>query len=344
MPKRILHANLRFYRILFSKHKLALLFCAFLFACSIALGYWYYVRSSLYRGVINRTLQVDLESTPQQYKGLEAFILSYVDQSVPQILARQSIDSSFEKAYGDFLNSIAQAGDEIARHPVTEVSLSSEGGKTTIEHFAFIEGQTVQDSVHGIPFVPAELLHAKSPLYLGQAAEATQSGKHNVSIRSASSGTRRDPNHALGSALVVDDEVVPNELYLASKISSSLQYLTAQHIYKEDRGHSELHALNPKPVQAFFITYTGVNRTFTDPENIRPNRFPRTTFFPSRPYFWPPFQQGKVTRMTQVSGHYQPLSSSTSLANDGEAKTTSTLGDLFFVSRPYLDMEEAAWL
>src|SRR5690349_8961603 len=98
--KSIPWAGLReFLLVLFTKQKISLISCVALLIISVLLLFWYLNRSSEYERIVSSTLQTELEPTPQKFKGLEAFIMSNVDQQVYNNLQEKQISENFQKQF-----------------------------------------------------------------------------------------------------------------------------------------------------------------------------------------------------------------------------------------------------
>ena len=237
------------------KQPIGLSVCTFLFGASVVLFLLYQDHVRLYESIISRTLSKETENTPQSYKGLEAFILSNVQDDVDVQLQKSHFAEEFVAKYANVTDALATSEINIPKGP-RAVELQVTHRQT---HHALYDTYTDIDSRSpGYLFLPAYLVH---------------------------------DHQDLAETVRIDDPAVVRAINLGRLLGRSLQQLANGPILALDNNSVDVQAyLQLAPVQVYLITTDGTMRVFNraaeHPSVEYGNQFPPTTFFPSRPYFW----------------------------------------------------------
>ncbi|HXQ33286.1 MAG TPA: hypothetical protein VN843_04615, partial [Anaerolineales bacterium] len=91
----------RFAVLIYEHQRLAFISSVGLLILSIGLSIWYWQRSVRYDEIVRNTLSADMETTPQRFKGLEAFIYSNLKQNVSnnldvrEVLQKRALPEKF---------------------------------------------------------------------------------------------------------------------------------------------------------------------------------------------------------------------------------------------------------
>jgi len=297
-----------FLEDLIKHQKAALAMAVTLLAASIGLGAWYWDRSGDYDDIVRNTLSAQMEETPQTFKGLEAFIYSNLNQNIDET---KNVNNALEHydLTTDFTTQLSNVQRELNKF------LDDTTQKQEIENVRIRvanggnEGKVLTDSDESKPgflFLPVYLLRAT----LG--AEDFQALKN----RTLPERVKQE---------IASDTNLKRDVALTGFLAKELQEFTTKPIFKFKDDDPLSKFVNNQPTQVYVITKNGVNRIFSNkgvkPEQLYGTQFSATTFFPSRPYFWPVFQG------TEYWG--KDL-----LPNGSQA----TVGKYFSVTRPYLDL------
>lgn len=299
---------------LYSHQPLALSAAIILLIISLVLGSFYLHRSSEYDAIVRNTLSSNMEATPQNFKGLEAFIFSTLKQTsdvdVSNELKHEYLHGEFYKACEELqkrLDAYAAERDK----KIAEVKVKVAKGKN--------EGKILTDTIKpGFLFLPIHVLRSSFPpadLDRLKDARASDEDKAKVFMPSLDRDTELKDDIALTG-------FIANELYKLTEIP-----------IVEPKSKRLGDHLKNTPPQVYIITKNGINRIFNrqleDPELYYGTQFPATTFFPSRPYFWPTFLNDD-TESDIKHKHYGHQ-----IVPTADEKT---VGTYFYVTRPYLDL------
>lgn len=299
---------------LYSHQPFALTAAILLLVISLALGANYLHRSSEYDEIVRNTLSSNMEATPQNFKGLEAFIFSTLKQTsnvdVSNELRREHLHPEFYAAC-DALQKRLDSYPTDREKRTADVKVHVAKGRN--------EGKILTDSVKpGFLFLPINLLRTSFPPEVVE-----KLGNQRVSDEEKSQ---------IFSPSLATDTDLKDDIALTGFIAEELYKLASTPIITpESQQLRDL--LQITPTQVYVITKNGINRIFniqlSDPELYYGTQFPATTFFPSRPYFWPTFLN-KDTEDASKHNHYGTRI--TPGADEG------TVGKYFYVTRPYLDL------
>ena len=144
---------------LYSHQPLALSTAILLLVISLGLGGYYLHRSSEYDEIVRNTLSSDMEATPQNFKGLEAFIFSTLkktsDVDVSNELRREHLHGEFYKACEDLQKRLDAYAAEREKK-IAEVKVKVAKGKN--------EGKILTDAIKpGFLFFPIHVLRTSFP-------------------------------------------------------------------------------------------------------------------------------------------------------------------------------------
>ncbi len=299
---------------LYSHQPFALSAAILLLAISLALGANYLHRSSEYDEIVRNTLSSNMEATPQNFKGLEAFIFSTLKQTsnvdVRDELRREHLHTEFYQAC-EALQKRLDAYPADRQKRTADVKVQVAKGKN--------EGKILTDTTKpGFLFLPINLLRTTFPPEV-----VDKLGDLRVSDD--------EKNQIVNPSLAADTDL-KDDIALTGFIAQELHKLASTPIVTPESQRLR-NVLQITPAQVYIITKNGINRIFniqlSDPELYYGTQFPATTFFPSRPYFWPTFLN-KDTEDASKHNHY-----GTRITPGGDE---STVGKYFYVTRPYLDL------
>jgi PAS domain S-box-containing protein len=256
---------------------------------AVGFGYLYWIRSTRYEGVIRDALQRECMPTAQIYKGSEAFIVSSMPDNVEADLTKRALSAPFVDALRGIPSELANA--QLDRMPTLTVAPGN-------------GGIVLSDNEHdGFLFLPIQVLRpsfteAERQLFVATTPEAvTQRAKLLTDTLSNDLELRRD-------------------IAFTAALAPTLHRLATTTVTTDTRD---------KPQQVYVITKNGLNRIINaNAAGISAYQFPETTFFPSRPYFWPVFDEVTPRRARTLAEIAPP---------DG-----AQLGSYFTVSKPYMDL------
>lgn len=299
----------RFFQFLIIKQPIALLGIALLSTLSGCLGSWYYTRSAEYEKIVSNTLQADLESTPQRYKGLEAFILSNIESGIDEDLKKCNLSS-------DFRNQFIRLKTDL-----DAFFNSKEDIVINLDTVAVSEGKTLTDNHKpGFLFFPINVIH--TPFTKAE--------------RDILDGRDEKRRRLIIAEKLEADKPLRTEVSLTKFLAETLQEFTDKSIIDKvadvtKEGGKASAYLQNHPPQVYIITKNGLNRIFNDltkgTSTYYSKQFSSNTFFPSRPYFWAPFKEGKVSVYNKKieSPNFEP-------------KERQNIDQFFHVSKPYMDL------
>jgi PAS domain-containing protein len=290
-----------FLQLLVMQQPLALLVCVCLLATSLGLGYWYWDRSTNYENIFRDTLQANLESTPQNFKGLEAFIMSNVVPGVNTDLEKEEIHQKFHDLCVKLESQVSKFNYDNNDELGLQVAIGSNDGKILTDYHE-----------NGFLFLPITILRNT----LSESDQETLASKEQVD---------RDKHYEIIAKALKDDKVLKRDIAFTKSLAYILQEYTAVQIAVQKKDNLATTYLEEFPTQSYIITKNGINRIFSQKPNAADfygSQFSATTFFPNRPYFWAAFQDKK---------HFGDPASLT-------PKEKQTIGDYFYVTRPYMDL------
>jgi PAS domain S-box-containing protein len=278
---------------------------------ALVFGVWWWIEVGNAQEVAMGTLKARLVGTRQEYKGLEASLLSDVDKMIGA-LASAKVTRAFEDRFSAFQTAV-NAG--IARSTSVKASNKNEVAQAPNEGLSIDvaidprrQGESLSDKYitdkagtpskqapqrNGFLFLPAMVLATEIP-----------SDEQVANPRIIEEATR-------------EGRPIRAQLFAAQEIDSLLAGFGGINVFAEGL------EVDPKPVQCYYITSSGVIRLFSTnlhagEEQVRyyEHQFRPTTFFPDRPYFWPTIKH----RTRDLGG------------------TDHTVQDVFNQTQPYLDL------
>jgi PAS domain S-box-containing protein len=245
---------------------------------------WAWKGISAVQEVSLETLAANLEQTPQPNKGLEALALAGLDREIETEYRQYTTTYYFTSALNNFQGALA---NNIPKLPVTNseknpdsqqdislsvVTLPTNGSQQDSDGKLSITKKYVTDSYKsGYLFVPAMVLNISVPS--GQVSDE----ELNKVITEAAEDPR---NH------------ISEDILASQQIRERLYDLLNIQAFEFAGKPPEQLVLNNLPVQAYFITRTGVIRICENgigkdnQSDYYSDQFKATTFFPDRPYFW----------------------------------------------------------
>jgi hypothetical protein len=299
-------------------------------------------RSQRYEAVVGKVLNDGTAS--QDQPALEALLLSSIEANIVPDLKNEKLDSSFEETWNQLVLSAEQPP-----HASTgfKLMVDSPGSETLTEYYDPSPSQNSpkERRTPGFLFAPYFLLIP--PL---DKVSQDQVLFHQVPLFVTPKDTAPQ-----NDSIQLTAEGIYTQVALSRSIAESMQRLAGNPMVSSTSHVS--HLLAAVPVQSYVVMSGGITRVFIhddpNPTTFFGSQFPATTFFPSRPYFWPTFNDhpsfythlsvacdsttagtiGTASRCTA------PLTrpSDTSIFSNAVASDT-TIGQFFRVSSPYLDL------
>lgn len=211
--------------------------------------------------IILGTFTSKLENTQQQYKGLEAFILSGLEDVIQKSLDNSVVTNDFIEDFHELESAAKLQGppDDINKNLM--VLPENSHGKITDKYV------TDRDK-EGFLFVPAMILGA------------TQDSTNEVADPEIIGGINKE-----GSLL-------KHAILISRNIANSLREFNSKPVFTKLPNDAASSVIQDRPVQSFFLTSTGVIRLYelnlskNEQNTHYTKQFKPTTFFPDRPYFW----------------------------------------------------------
>jgi PAS domain S-box-containing protein len=243
-------------------------------------GVWWWSDVSNAQEVSLQTLTAKVEQTRQEYKGLEAFLLSDVDGIVGN-LSDAGVTPAFENELIAFQDAVSAAMARESAQVSIDVQKDPRGHGAALSN-KYITDKTAPGGApdwQGFLFFPAMVLSADI---------ASDDQVDDETIKAAATREGRP---------------LRTQLFVSQAIDAILPRFAQIETFNA-RGLG----VGPKPVQCYYLTSTGVIRLYST--NLQPgveqvnyykHQFKPTTFFPDRPYFWPTIKQ--YTRNIAETGH-----------------------------------------
>ena len=254
---------------------------ALLLVCVGATAAWWTsmadLQHELFQALGSRT-----EGTPQPQKGLEAFIVSSVSDSIERSLASQSVRAE----YFDAVNSLAKhlqdstkafkaikfLSDDKNRDYKNKLTVVTKNGDRLSEKY-------LTDDGGGFLFLPATIVRLGTE-------EATppqnQPAKGESPVPSDS---------ALKLAMTQSPQLL-RDVVVSGQYGADICGLNGEDVLAGPAG-----IVDPRPIQSYYITSSGVMRicqgNVTDQRKWYQKQFSPTRFFPDRPYFRATFERGQ---------------------------------------------------
>lgn len=285
--------------ILYSK-KIAYTLCGVLALISIGLGLLYWSRSRAYESVIRKTLATQLEPTPQQFKGLESFIMSNLDHDLQDRVKRLEAGTALANQWNQLVKAAVGVGKERPQAPpLLRIPI---GSKT---NFVFTD-----DVTPGFLFVSTDLCRRS----LGKAErDALQFGP--------AAKTQQMIQDILGT-----EPELWRDVQFTGALATEMQRLTEVDLWATHNLTDVESLIDTRSSQAYVITKNGITRIVrrgdSRAEEHYASQFSPSTFFPSRPYFWRTFEDSKSSRSEA----------------DLQLTPGKRIDEFFDVSRPYMDL------
>lgn len=301
------------------KRRVLVALSVILLCASVALGVWYWKRASNYEEIINGTLTAQTESTPQNFKGLESFIFSNIPAGVNDALSKRSVNPRLTQQFQALKTNL---DDIVSKAKIAEtirsgVTINIPNGASG-DVYTDVKSDPNKDAA-GYLFLPSFLVRSQSnlrPQPVPVRGVPVMLVTHNEKVQAE----KKDQQTVL-----IEDGGLAADVAFGRLLSQTLQEMTAISVTDDTQTNDVAKLLVLNPAQIYLVTTSGVNRVFNQktphPSDLYGNQFPATTFFPGRPYFWPTFVKRAV------------------VTTDGVVpKDDASLGDFFYVSKPYLDL------
>ena len=206
------------------------------------------------------TLTASLENTPQPYKGLEAFVLTELDQVIEDSLHQAVVTDDFISKFNGLEQNLTNISSEDLNKSL-RVKPDMALGNITDKYVTDVDKE-------GFLFVPAMVL-----------------------------GTSRGSTNKVKDTEIIEqinkpDSFLKLNILMSRRIAGNLKDLESTQIFTAPGGDTKRLAIETKPVQSYFLTSTGVIRLYAshlkqeEQNRHYAGQFKPTTFFPDRPYFW----------------------------------------------------------
>ena len=267
-------------------------------ALAIFCGYRFFRLSEQYNTIFSGLLKTSTEPTPQEFKGVESFILSVADNNKELTTGVDNIKN------GIINNRFIAEMDVLAK--VIEKSLKHPVSKVPIPKLQLVPNTEIltDSSAYGFLFLPIYLLNN------------TITSKELDAYTNGSTKARKK----IIKGWFKNEHGLQKEIEFTKMISKGLDRISKTSIIRPDT------KITTTPKQVYFITKNGINRIFSknhqNLEDYYGQHFQARTFFPSRPYFWPTFDHEKVSYTM----------------NDFLPSRNEKVSDYFYVTQPYLDL------
>jgi len=317
-----------------------------LFSISLTLLLVSLERSEHYEAVVGKVISTTEAS--QNETSLDSLLLSGIEPDVIKNLKEERLDSSFEETWNQL---VVDAQKTVSSQPFPIRLASGFPGSQTLT-----EPQdnaacppTKPASSPGFLFAPYYLL--QPPLDPGNEQRVIDEG---TELDVWPSDPKKKPE-GLKAAVPATSPSLFAQIALSHLVAESMQKLAGTSMIGRDNQAASL--LAPVPVQSYLVMSGGIMRVFIHddphPTIFFGNQFPPTTFFPSRPYFWPTFADRPSFYSRIISQSSTPQSAankskapipytSSNAANSNlfvqRADEETTVGQFFRVSQPYLDL------
>jgi len=264
----------------------------------VALAWQYRMRVSLHEDMIRGTLKRESMPTPQNYKGLEAFIVATLPSDADTNLAKKILSDPFVDELRKLPESITAATPKFTAMPNLHVSVKSNGGIVLTDDvkpsFLFLPLQSLRPS---LTKSERAILEKRPPTGTIEQARLL-----------------KDQNDIIFKAVEPDVELRKDIAFTAA-FAPTLEKLANISVTLDT---------DDQPAQVYVITKSGVNRILNANGTSTPYQFPDYTFFPSRPYFWPVFSKYNARFAERLS--------------DIAPVRGASVGSQFTVSKPYMDL------
>jgi PAS domain-containing protein len=234
---------------------LSILICSFI---------WLRIGTTELNEVFVDTLSSEVEQMPQPNKGLEAFVLSGLGQTIDEALQGASISPQFQSAISDLqLNLDGQSQKGPAS---SDLHVYGKGNSLSTRYLSDSESSSFL-------FVPAMAVRMPPD------REARLQTLSNKAI----------DKEIIDSAL--KDPQINRDIKASVAVGRELQRLEDIPVFRFGTEPADQLPIVPRPVQSYFVTRSGVIRihenNYDNQKEYYERQFDPTTFFPSRPYFWP---------------------------------------------------------
>jgi len=266
--------------------------------CGTIFGYKYWHLSDVYQTAVARTLHKKLEETPEDYKGLDAFLLS----QIPDDLKGKLEDSKLSPAFVDQYKYFEQLLDGCLRD--STAATSGIIAKLEYDSGDGADALITDGDPDSYLFFPVHLIRTPFTENEYSALKTESSKAANVVIQK-----KLEEDGSLALDVALSEQVVP----------ALMRFVRTTFVSGSDA------PLASTPKQAYFITKNGVLRIVDKSRSASyfESQFRSTTFFPARQYFWSAFQKSLIDGDTEEFD--QKLQG-------------ATVGSVFDVSEPYMDL------
>lgn len=256
----------KFLGLLFFYKKLQLIILIILILVVVFFGQQYWKLDSKYQRIVNNTLLINTEPTPQRFKGMEAFILSYIKPDLDSVIKRRRLADESYKIFKSLRDSVRSFTGAPTASKYTSPFLQVVSSR----NFNVL----TDNNKEGFLFLPINLI-----------------GK-NFSEDELESFAQADAIPASLVEQVDKNENLKLDIAFTKKVAAPLQNFALNQILD-----STVQGVNVAPSQVYIIAKSGINRifsrTFTESDKARSyygKQFGSTTFFPNRPYYLAAFE------------------------------------------------------
>ncbi len=309
---------------------------------AVILGWLSWRRSQAYENVVKRVLNVG--GGGEGLPAVQNLLLANIAVNPKEDLRHVQLDSDFTSAWQQFEDAVRLDPNEASPatgspsdHVTPEEGICLRSISTVGE--VLTEKQSIEP---GYLFLPYFLINP--PLLREQEEEIFQQD-FKLKMKKGSSAVAKECDTSESPDQV--SSYPPNlyqDVYLTERASLGLQRLASVSLVNPGAPGSDY--LAPTPVQIYLILSSGVTRIFIH-DDVHPSvefgdQFPATTFFPSRPYFWPTFLEhpSYYSQLARVPKSERTHDNLFFAIREGTQRIspTTTLGEYFRISNPYLDL------
>jgi hypothetical protein len=278
----------------FTLLSIALLFCGFFLLDA------YFVRTARYEDIVVATLKADLEETPQQYKGLEAFIMSSLNEEESPTWYERLRESLLVKPTVNDTNTNFSADLEINRNQLSSAAFDPQfleafaNFQTAIDTFVASHSTKSQrdgdaprlrisegtgtnlmltDDPPGFLFLPLSLVRG------------TYSDEDYKTLNDLDTA----PKLALAEAKIKSDQFLLTDIEMVHSLKDTLSGFLGNSVFLNQGFTGITSRMTDPVVQAYLVTKNGVLKIVSnrpgDIEEFYKNQFRPSMFFPGRSYF-----------------------------------------------------------
>jgi PAS domain S-box-containing protein len=286
-------------------------------AICIVTGYFWWGDITHSHSISIDTLTKSFENTRQSHKGLEAFVLSGLDEEFIKSLDDYPVTRNFVDAFNQLQDQVqtpTPSGE-------TKGSLKNAATPTPTPTYDLTGSLRVQTSES------EETLQGKQPARTEKSITekfiTNVKGDGFLFVPGMLLGISNASNPNMLDAVNKEDSQLKDDIVVSQKIAGNLKSLLKTTVIAVSEEEKQQLVITTEPVQSYFMTASGVihlDKAESEDDHAHYLRyFKPTTFFPDRPYFWKTFRDNAKIGPIQGGGSF-------------------TVGGIFKRTTPYIDL------